>query len=110
MGAFAAYVGAADGVVLAVMGDPIHYDPQVGAEKDIVGVFDSEFRRADSTQPGVAVVGPAVFVRLADLLPIDPARDDQLTAKGSTYRVREVQKGNQGGAVLHLQKVLEVLP
>ena len=91
MGVFAAYVSAADRVVQSIMGDPIHYEPQDGVGTDVEGVFDSEYRRADSTQPGVAVVGPAVFVRLADLLPIVPARDgadargirDPLAAAGS---------------------------
>jgi hypothetical protein len=103
---FAALVAAADGVVRDFLGDsaPVLYEPVDGTSFTFRGLFEREFRRLDSTQLGVAYLGPAIFVRLADLA-IEPVVGDQVTVAGVVYRIREVQSDGQGAAVLHLQEV-----
>ncbi len=110
---FAADIAAANGTILDRLGSYFEYAPRNGTPANVRGIFDAEFRRADATQPGVALVGPAVFVRLSDLptdpvmgTPVDPVTDDPVvTVDGVAYRVREVQKDGQGGAVLHLLRI-----
>jgi hypothetical protein len=102
------------GVLMTFFGTAIEYAPLNGAPGNLQGIFDMQFRRlaADTRQPGIASVGPAVFVRLSDLpvdpvmgAPVDPTTDNPvITVDGIEYRVREVQKDGQGGAVLHLTK------
>ncbi len=97
--------------ISGILGSYFEYAPLAGAPGNVRGIFDAEFRRLDTTRPGVARIGPAVFVRLADLpvvmgAPVDPVTDDPIiTIQGEVYKVREVQKDGQGGAVLHLLKV-----
>lgn len=106
---FGADLTLADGAVLGILGGPVRYLPVVGAATDLRGVFDERLRRADASLPGVASVGPAVFIRLADL-PAAPATDDRVLVGSKTYRIREVQQDGQGGATLHLLLVPEALP
>ncbi len=103
---FADLVAAGDRAVQASLGSvPVHYVPAFGTPPavDVTGIFDPEFRGAlDTSQQGVAVLGPAVFLSLASL-PIDPATDDPvITVAGIDYRMREVQKDGMGGVMLHL--------
>ncbi len=104
MATFPTLLAAADKAAQTSLGGTVRYTPQVGAAADVKAVFDAHFRRDDALQRGVAAVGPAAFVRLADL-PADPSSDVPLvTVDGVDYRVREVWKDGLGGAVLHLIK------
>jgi hypothetical protein len=100
---FAALLAAADGAALDLLGAPVRYEPLDGAPADLVGVFEAFLQRTDPAAPGPAgmTVGPAVFLRAADL-PDGAGRGDQVTVEGTTYRVQEVQLDAQGGALLHL--------
>lgn len=108
--AFGDLLATADRAALGLLGDLIRYAPQVGDPVDVRGVFDAQFQHplglGGARPPGEVVVGPAVFVHLADL-PVDPTTDTPVvTVGGVGYRVREVHKDGQGGALLHLLKII----
>lgn len=107
---FPALLAAIDRAALDLLGGLVRYAPQVGEPVDVRGVFDTQFQHplglGGARPPGEVVVGPALFVRLADL-PVDPTTDTPVvTVDGVDYRVREVHKDGQGGALLHLLKII----
>lgn len=107
---FAALLATADRLALSHLGGPVSYRPEYDEPITVSGIFDAEYRRADASDPGVASVGPAVFLRLADLVradgtQIDPTTDHPvITVAGVEYRVREPYPDQQGGILLFLQR------
>jgi hypothetical protein len=72
---------------------------------DLVGVFDAAYVLAEAGgRVGVTSSLPAVFVRLEDL-PLNPDEDQPtITVAGVAYKIHEVQRDGQGGALLLLHR------
>ena len=101
---WASHLATADRAVLGVLGGPVLYGPGVGEAVEVRGIFDASYVKVDAGTAGGSSVGPAVVLRLADL-PSDPEDDDPtITAAGTAYRVREVQRDGQGGVLLLLHQ------
>jgi hypothetical protein len=104
---FADAVAGLDRAVFGTLGgELVTYTPPGGPESGpLSGLFSEEYQLAKGTaEAGVETVGPAVFVRLADL-PIDPHVDDaSMTIGGVQYRVIEDRPDGMGGVVLVLRK------
>lgn len=105
---FAELVAAVDlAARTALGGEPVTYDP-VGTSPPVVvtGIFDEQYVLAKGTaEAGVGVLGPAVFLRLADL-PTNPEDDEPaLTIRSVVYRVTERRPDGMGGIVLALRRV-----
>lgn len=102
---FASLLARADSAVLAHLGeeDGLVYAPGSGQAKAVPGLFDAQYTLVEAGEAGVASVGPAAFVRLADL-PTDPRADKaaRLTVKGGTYKIRDVKPDGTGTAILVL--------
>lgn len=113
--AFVDLVARVDRAALAVFGEPVPvvYAPEVGAPTSttpsgdpLTGIFDEQYVLAKGTaEAGVEALGPAVFLRLADL-PTDPEDDEPtLTIRAVDYRVTERRPDGMGGIVLALRRV-----
>ncbi len=108
---FAEQLAKADRGVLT-LGAPVTYEPLGAGDPTpigLTGIFDAVHEDSRNDQ-GVAARGPALFVRLEDLVtasgvPFKPARADRVTVAGVQYRVREPRVDGQGGALLHLMVV-----
>ncbi len=103
--AFADLVSAADRAVQGHLGGetviytPLHEDPV-----EVTGVFDARYVRVDSGNGDVEQVGPAVWLKLADL-PVNPEEDDPtLEIAGKTYTVHERQPDGLGSVLLLLHR------
>jgi len=104
---FAELVAAADDATREHLGgEPVTYQPAVGAPVEPVGIFDEAYVLAKGdAEAGVETLGPAVFLRLEDL-PVDPELDEPtLTIRGVEYRVIERRPAGLGGIVLALRRV-----
>lgn len=103
---FSALLATADGVVQDHLGDAVTYTPGEGAAVEVSGIFDLLYQHVDLGQAGVSSSGPAVFILLSDLDPLDPETDEdaRITVEGSTYKITEVQKDGKGGVRLLLMK------
>ena len=105
--AFADLIAGVDTAVFAALGgELITYAPAVGSPVTVTGIFDELYVLAKgSAEAGVEALGPAVFVRIADL-PVDPEDDEPtLTIRGVDYGVIERRPDGMGGVVLALRKV-----
>lgn len=112
--AFPDLLAAADRAALTHLGGPVRYAPTALAGEsfaDVLGIFDAAYIRVDAGQAGVSSCGPAVFLRLADLVAgdgtqFDPETDEvpTVTVNGISYRAREVQKDGMGGVLLLLHR------
>jgi hypothetical protein len=101
---FTALLAAADRAALQNLGGPVRYTAGSGVTADVVGVFDSAYVKVDAGQAGVSSMGPAVFLRLADL-PSDPEIDSPIvTVESVNHVVREVQKDGLGGVLLLMHR------
>lgn len=82
------------------------YQPAVGASVTINGIFDAVYVLAKADpEAGVEVLGPAVFLILADL-PIDPEFDEPtLIISGVVYNVTERRPAGLGAIVLALRRI-----
>lgn len=102
---FADLLSGADRVALQHLGDSVGYVSGDGRAVSVRGIFDAAYVKADAGQAGVSSVGPAVFLRLADL-PSNPGEDGAaaITVGGVEYRVREAQPDGHGGILLQLQR------
>jgi hypothetical protein len=88
-------------------GEPVIYQPAVGAAVTVTGIFDPVYVLVKGDpEAGVETLGPVVFLRLEDL-PVDPEDDDPtLTIRGVTYRhVVERLPDGFGGIVLALRTI-----
>lgn len=106
------FPGIPDTAILAVrqaFGETFAYTPDGGATVtlDPAGLpltapFDERFIDVDilALALGEARVRPMLDVRLADLLPTVPAKEDEYTVRGVTYEVSEVRPDGQGAAKL----------
>ncbi len=85
----------------------ITYQPAAGAAVTPNVIFDENYVLAKGDgEAGVETLGPAVFLKLADL-PIHPDLDDPiLTINGVLYRVTERRAAGLGAMVLALRKVV----
>lgn len=103
---FADLLAVADIAVRGLLGGDITYAPTVGDAVVVKGVFESSYVRVDIGQPGVASVGPVVFLTLSDL-PSSPDTDvgATVTVDSVTYTAHEVQPDGLGGVRLFLHKV-----
>lgn len=68
------------------------------------GIFDAAFTRVDLGEPGVASVGPAVYLGISDL-PSDPETDPSCTVliDGVLYTAHTVERTG-GSVLLHLHR------
>lgn len=82
------------------------YQPAVGAPVTINGIFDSVYVLSKGDpEAGAEVLGPAVFLLLADL-PQDPEFDDPtLIISSVVYSVTERRPAGLGAIVLALRRV-----
>jgi hypothetical protein len=90
----------------AVLGETATYTAPLGSPVTIVGLFDAAFVRQE-LQDGVAVenVGPAMAVTLADLPGGAAVREAVVVVRSTSYKVAEIHKDGQGGALLRLHLV-----
>lgn len=105
---FAASVAAMDRDVMESLGgEPVLYQPAVGAPVTVTGMFDEQYVLAKGdAEAGVEAAGPEVFFRLEDL-PVDSVQDKPtLTIRGLNYRVLDHQPDGLGGIVLALRLVV----
>lgn len=106
--AFPDLVSTMDRAVRDNLGVLVRYAPLPGGPTfvDLVGIFDAAHHRPEVMGGLVTASVPAVFVILSDLGAFDPDTDPDpsVTVSGLTYRVREVRKDGQGGALLMLQE------
>ncbi len=81
MPTFAELVEAADRAAQAKLGgEAMTYSPANAAPFPVTGIFDARYVLAKGdANAGVEAVGPAVFLRLDDLLPSDPEAEDRAT-------------------------------
>jgi hypothetical protein len=110
---FAALVARIDDDIRSIFGEldddgapTIVYTPEGGVGVPVSGVFDEMYvlSKGDA-EAGVETLGPAVFLRRAEL-PTDPDDDEPtLTIRGSDYRVVERRPDGIGGIVLALRKL-----
>lgn len=102
---FADLVAAADRAVQDHLGGvAVVYRPEDGEEVEVTGMFDEQYVRVDSGTGDVEQVGPAVWLRLADL-PVDPEDDDpEIEIGGRTYRAHERQRDGLGAIRLLLHR------
>ena len=108
---FAALVEQVDRVTLKHFGEPVVYTSGEGEAVTVKGIFD---RNYVAVLEGVESVGPAVFLRLADL-PADPEDDDprleiggmagSTSPVGSLYEPWRRIRDGLGGMRLLLHKV-----
>lgn len=99
-------VAQADRVILDKLGGTsVTYAPEVGDPVEVDGMFDEHYVLADgSSEAGVELTGPGVFLLLADL-PTDPEEDEPiLTIHGQDYRVISRSPDGFGGIVLGLRQ------
>ncbi len=105
---FAEDVARADRDVLDALGEPVIYQPTVGAAVPVTGVFAEQYQLAKGGgEAGVGALGPAVFLRLEDL-PLDPEDDDEptVTIRGIAYHVvGPPHRDEVGGAALVLRRI-----
>jgi hypothetical protein len=105
---FAELVAATDRAAQTHLGgEPVIYQPAVGAAVEVVGIFDPVYVLVKGDpEAGVETLGPTVFLRLEDL-PVDPEDDDPtLTIRGVTYRrVVERLPDGFGGIALALRTI-----
>lgn len=102
---FSSLLAARDATVRDVLGQSITYTSGAGTVATVSGVFDAHYVRVDAGQAGVATVGPAVFLGLADL-PSDPVADAsvRVTVGGVVYAAHEVEPDGLGGVVMLLHR------
>lgn len=103
--AFADLVAAADRAALVHLGGvSVIYRPDEGDEVEVDGIFDASYVRVETGTGDVESVGPAVWLRIADL-PVDPEDDDpELEIGGLTYAVHERQRDGIGTIRLLLHR------
>lgn len=94
---FADLMAQADRTAREVLGGSVVYRPGVGAPVTVAGVFDAAFSLVDLGDPGVASVGPVVFLGRLEL-PSDPDtdRDARIEVAGVLYRIHEVRPSLDG--------------
>lgn len=107
---FADLVAQADAVVEERLGgELVIYQPAIGPEARVTGMFDAVYVLAQaSAEAGVETVAPAVFLTRAarEQLPTDPEQDKPtLIIRGLAYRVIERQPDGIGGITLALRQV-----
>jgi len=96
---FKALGEAAMGVINRVIGESITYTPSVGSPATIYAVFENAWVDVE----GVVTLKPTLRIKLADLVS-SPAKGDQVTVSGTTYKVMESRVDGYGGSTLILQK------
>lgn len=103
--AFADLVTACDRAALEHLGGTtVVYRPQHEDPVEVEGIFDSQYVLVRPGEAGNESVGPALFVRLADL-PVHPDDDEPQVEIGDTvYTVRERQPDGMGGMRLLLYR------
>lgn len=84
----------------------VTYTPVTGTPRQIKAIFDESYRELDP-QTGATFTSqhPVLGVKLNDLPAASPRNGDQVTVKGTVYKVIEPQHDGQGGAILRLHKV-----
>jgi len=106
--AFPDLVTTMDRAVRDNLGVPVRYAPLPGSATfvDATGIFDAVHHRPEVQGAMVTATVPAVFILLSALGALDPETDPDpsVTVAGRVYRVREVRKDGQGGALLLLQE------
>jgi hypothetical protein len=106
--AFADLIAAVDVTVIEVLGgrEPVWYQPAIGDPVEVWGIFDAQYILVgEGERAGVETVGPAVFLRLAEL-PVDPEVDDPILGIGGLdYRVTERRTAGLGSTLLMLRLV-----
>lgn len=111
---FADLIAAADRAAIAAFGDsedgepvPVEYTPNGGDAVPVTGIFDEQYLLVEgSSDAGVSVTAPALFVRLEDLPedPRDESSDPTVAIRGVEYRVTECKPDGIGGIVLVLRR------
>jgi hypothetical protein len=103
---FASVLAVGDVQTRAVLGSDVTYTSGTGASVVVRGIFDACYVRVDVGEVGVASVGPAVWLALADL-PSSPLADSgaRVTADGVTYASHEAEPDGMGGVLVLLHRV-----
>jgi len=104
---FADHMELVDRDVRQLLGeDEITYTPGVGEAVVVSGIFDANYQHVELGEPGIASVGPAVFLTLADL-PSHPKTDTaaRITRASATYKVHTAEPAGMGSILLRLHKV-----
>lgn len=83
--------------VLDAFGREVHYLPATGGDFTITAVFRQD-HRPEEKAPGVFAV---LFIREADLA-ARAALGDRVEVDGARYRVFQIERDGQGGALLGL--------
>lgn len=91
--------GAAEWAVFtddAVFGEPVVYTPAGQPDQPINGIFSAAHQETSRGGfPGVSTVAPVLTVG-ATQLPAPPQAGDVLLARGTSYRVADVQPDGSG--------------
>lgn len=78
------------------------YEPYLGSTAEVKGIFDERYELVQPGEAGVEMVGPAVWLRLADL-PGDPRKDKaKLVINGVRYSIKERQTDGAGETIVLL--------
>lgn len=101
---FLELVAAADQAVRDHLGGVVVIYTSLVATVEVVGMFEEQYVLVDSGNGDVENLGPAVWLRLADL-PLHPDDDEPvLTILGKSYRVRERKPDGVGSIRLLLHR------
>ena len=88
---------------ISVMGEPITL-ARGGISYEVRGLFQESYKSVDpDTGAPVTTLQPIVNLSRSDLS-IEPTRNDTVTARGVTYRVRDVQSDGHTGITVMLQR------
>lgn len=100
---FDALVTLMDVPVRSTLGGDVLYTPGTGTAVTVRGIFDAAYQLVEVGTPGVSSVGPAVFLKLADL-PTDPEEDREarITVASVEYLVHTSKPDGLGGTYLLL--------
>lgn len=90
---------------MAAFGEDIEYTPSGESSVSAIAVFDNQYQAVDpDTGAIVTSTGPVIGVKDADL-PRAPLEEDEVSVRGQSYRVIQVQKDGHGGSKLLLHKI-----
>jgi hypothetical protein len=103
MADFDAKVAGLSAACLAAFGEQVTYQPNppLGTAFTLTAVREMP-REREPVSEGSYIV---LFVRLSDFPAGSPAKGDQVTVKGVTYKVYAIDNDGHGGAELTLRKI-----
>lgn len=101
---FSNLTGLVQDALKATLGESVTFKPLSGSEKTITGVYSEQFVEVDAASgASVATNRPNLLVKLVDLGQA-PKKNDLMGIRGADYKIQEVQKDGEGGALLLLTK------